>query len=546
MEKTVPQPKDMKITLFPHQLTSVYNMEKLEKDQRIEEYDQISETRLGINADPTGYGKTLGMIALILRDKMSWNLNEPFSIDCVTDNLGDIIRNWKTETYERYPSTLILVSQSIISQWEKELKYTPLSVRTVTCKNDIENFDPYDFSVVLVIPSMYNLLVTTHNKSAWKRFIFDEPGHIKVPGMKKVQAGFFWFVTASPNDISTKHQRCRSSFMVDIVGDNIFWTFEEKFSHLIIKNDISYVKESFNMPLTEHQYHKCYMPVLGAIDGLISGRISMMIEADDIQGVITALGGQSTDNIIDLIKSQKIREKNNIQDKIDFYTIKEDAQKIAWWSVKKEKIEAQIKEVDNRFNDLLNTSCNICMETLSKPVMEPHCQNLFCGKCLLTWLKENDTCPLCRQEINNKKLIHIKTSNNSPSPPSSPLEKPKTKIQKTLEIINNSDGKFLVFSAYNNTFKPICNALKDFKVPYAQLIGTIGSRNKNIEDFKSGKLKVLFLNSVNNGAGLNLQEATDIILYHSMSENTETQIIGRANRIGRKISLNVHHLVVDI
>ena len=57
---------------------------------------------------------------------------------------------------------------------------------------------------------------------------------------------------------------------------------------------------------------------------------------------------------------------------------------------------------------------------------------------------------------------------------------------------------------------------------------------------------MIFLNSNCNGAGINLQEATDIILYHKMTETTQNQIIGRANRIGRLECLNVHHLQVDI
>ena len=39
------------------------------------------------------------------------------------------------------------------------------------------------------------------------------------------------------------------------------------------------------------------------------------------------------------------------------------------------------------------------------------------------------------------------------------------------------------------------------------------------------------------------EEATDIILYHEMNDNFVTQVIGRANRIGRTESLTVHHLV---
>ena len=54
-------------------------MEKLEREQVVEREippgEQRTatiqtETRLGINADPTGYGKTLSMIGLLVRDKM--------------------------------------------------------------------------------------------------------------------------------------------------------------------------------------------------------------------------------------------------------------------------------------------------------------------------------------------------------------------------------------------------------------------------------------------------------------------------------------------
>ena len=34
-----------------------------------------------------------------------------------------------------------------------------------------------------------------------------------------------------------------------------------------------------------------------------------------------------------------------------------------------------------------------------------------------------------------------------------------------------------------------------------------------------------FLNSKNNGAGINLQEATDIILYHELTDELKTQVI---------------------
>jgi SNF2 family DNA or RNA helicase len=68
-------------------------------------------------------------------------------------------------------------------------------------------------------------------------------------------------------------------------------------------------------------------------------------------------------------------------------------------------------------------------------------------------------------------------------------------------------------------------------------------REKIIQEFKHKNLNVLFLHSMESGAGLNLQEATDLILYHPMSEGMKTQIIGRAYRVGRTLPLNIHYLL---
>ena len=47
------------------------------------------------------------------------------------------------------------------------------------------------------------------------------------------------------------------------------------------------------------------------------------------------------------------------------------------------------------------------------------------------------------------------------------------------------------------------------------------------------------------GAGMNLQMATDIVIYHRFTKEMEEQIIGRAHRMGRDISipLSVYYLL---
>jgi SNF2 family DNA or RNA helicase len=51
------------------------------------------------------------------------------------------------------------------------------------------------------------------------------------------------------------------------------------------------------------------------------------------------------------------------------------------------------------------------------------------------------------------------------------------------------------------------------------------------------------MNAKHYGSGLNLQMATDVIIYHEMQKELETQVIGRAQRLGRNEPLMVHYLL---
>ena len=62
---------------------------------------------------------------------------------------------------------------------------------------------------------------------------------------------------------------------------------------------------------------------------------------------------------------------------------------------------------------------------------------------------------------------------------------------------------------------------------------------------ETDELNCLLLNSTNTGAGLNLENTTDLVLYHNMSSELSIQVIGRAQRPGRTTSLNVYRLVYD-
>ena len=54
----VQAPENLKISLYNHQLASIYNMEKLENDNIIPtSNNEYRETKIGVNADLSGFGK---------------------------------------------------------------------------------------------------------------------------------------------------------------------------------------------------------------------------------------------------------------------------------------------------------------------------------------------------------------------------------------------------------------------------------------------------------------------------------------------------------
>ena len=146
----VKQPKNLSKILFKHQLSSIYQMEKLEREKNVECNNGFKQTRIGINADTTGYGKTLSMIGLIARNKMEWDLDIPFTKEVITTESGGLILNHKFERYDKIPTTLILVPTSIVSQWEEEFLHTNLKVKVIESRKDVENVIAENYDVIIV------------------------------------------------------------------------------------------------------------------------------------------------------------------------------------------------------------------------------------------------------------------------------------------------------------------------------------------------------------------------------------------------------------
>lgn len=536
----IEQPDDLKVSLFPHQKAMVYRMEALERDKFIT-YDNCKiQTDIGICADTTGYGKTMSVITLILRDKMPWDLKTDHVCEGVCSFSDQHVKQFKSFYFAKKNATLVLVGSSVIHQWGLELLKTPLKFIIITNAKALTGVNLDKFDVILVNPAMFNKIWELYPQIAWKRFVYDEPASIRVPAMKTTIAGFTWFITATPGNISHRHRSCRQSYMSRITDG-----FEYIRQHITLKNSDEFVQQSFSMPPTHQIKYECYVPVSRAIRGLVSDRISKFIEAGNILGAIQALGGQKTSNIVDLVKRIKLAELEDAQSKIRRWTLLEEHARIEEWKNRETEILRQIKELGSRFEKSLDDRCSICFDALCKPVMEPLCQNIFCGACLFSWLNTKGTCPLCRREVKQEELIYIERDGEKEEKEEKKEEEKKlpTKAETIIKIINDKKaGRFIIFSEYDASFDTIRSVLRGNTIPFVEIKGSVESRTKNIEKYRRGDVDVVFLNSNMDSSGINLQETTDIIIYHNMDEGVKKQILGRANRIGRTEPLYVHNL----
>jgi SNF2 family DNA or RNA helicase len=107
----------------------------------------------------------------------------------------------------------------------------------------------------------------------------------------------------------------------------------------------------------------------------------------------------------------------------------------------------------------------------------------------------------------------------------------------------NPDGKFLIFSRYDNPFAAMEESIASLGIRVKQLKGNKDAVASTLRAFQGNELRCLLLNSHYAGSGLNITAATHVILFHAMTHEEEKQILGRAYRMGRTEPLHFIRLL---
>jgi len=590
------QPVGITRSMFPHQLKSVGDMERFERKETVElhatnpqpsyscnllgedlsrchvnpvlfenvryprrghEHERVSEMKnrtlrryFGIQADPVGYGKTLSIIALIARDKMQWDTSTPLEI---VSNRNHGLFDWSySNTIPRINVTLVLASLSCIDQWVKDFQFAPgLKVLVVRRKKLIKELcspigPDFPYDVVLATPNMYFDITLKNTGVAWKRFVFDEPGQLKMGRMDLPVAGFTWLVTATPDNIYSTQSR-------NWVG-KAFSTFSyskgrESLALFTVRNPTAFVQESFGMPETTLRSYKCRQRLVAGLRGIVPSDILSRIEAGDIRGAIREMGAErmGIGSLVDIIKEKKMRRREEIE--FHLGRAYSDSAKQTWGN-RLAEMDKQLAQLEATARKDLESTCPICLCDLKEPLLEPSCQQLFCAECLLKWVSAHNTCPKCRAIVTGRELIYLSDETKEDETKKEETNVLPRKIECIARIVKerlkeDPTACFIMGSQYSGGYDGIQKCLDEMQVSWCKLSGCASTRKRLIDSFNNGEIKAVFLGGLESTAGVNLQAATDVFIYNSMTESTRAQIIGRANRIGRKKPLTVHTLFTE-
>jgi hypothetical protein len=543
------QPNILKIELMEHQKRTIFAMNKLETEKyikcRYRYFDNVEKdldiyTQIGILGDKVGAGKTYEILGLICMGKNPNDDAQYFSSGMYIQIKSSNVSLTKTS------SNMIVVPHKLISQWESSILNTQLSFYIIKDGVTLQNYDVKKlFNVVLVSNTLLQKMMETYKNVKWNRVFIDEADSIKITNI--IHTNFLWLVTGTPMgliDSKTKYLRY-------IFGEYIGWLPD----FLVVKNNNDYIDSSIKLPKPIKIIVKCHTPPeVKLVKEFIPQHILTMINAGNTDEAIRALNcnEDTTDNIFTVIT-------RNIRNAIDNKKIELEAeQKKKYSGIMKEehykkinglqkliqRLESRLDGVKKKLDDMNNEICPICLNEPEKPVVVDCCSHGFCFDCVLDYISKKNNCPNCTKKISthNIHVIAKKDAYNKIKKTEKP--KIKNKLDVLIDILKEKkDGKIMVFANYPQTFIKIESELSKMKISYGVLKGTDAKVKQTVADFEKGSLKVLMLNAKSFGAGMNLQMASDIVIYHRFTKEMEEQIIGRAQRIGREKQLHVYYLI---
>ena len=502
-------------------------------------------------------------------------------------------------------TSLFIIPHALMGQWEAYVANdTTLKCCFVKKRKEaesptlLEGIEQYD--ALFVSSTMWNSFRVTHHPRniLWKRVFIDEADSVAITtDWDDINGLFYWFISASwlnlvfaggayfnvlsaytppdetPPYVIERVKKLQNNHYLQIPGCrhvNIVRRMcgisanhstvainaaVSQSARLIIHSSEEYIQTSFTMPMTTTRKIICATPTnIRVLDSFISREMMERLNAGDVAGALESLGMNSytETEITDAVTASIQKELHNAKVTYEYkktleYSTEALKQKaIEAQEQKIASIESRISAIQERLKRTKEQTCPICYCDLTNPAVTPCCQQLFCFACLCESLKRVASCPLCRARIENIKEIKV-LGETAAQPQQQVVPTTNSLLNKNDSFVKfmkeNPTARVLMFSSYDASFTKLEDSLDEANINYSMLNGSQARIAKLLREFKSGKYNVLFLNARNMGAGLNIESATHVMLFHRMASELESQIIGRANRLGRINPLEVVYLI---
>lgn len=595
----------IKKQLFIHQSVLLQGM--IDKEKMLRKGMQLGEhekfwSQYAFLSDSVGSGKTLVILSYIAYLRNRELYNKPYIHHSSTSLLHSVHNN----TNYSKKGKLIVIPHTLYRQWEDTIK-NDTTLNVLLCKNvsvlkkdDLED-KILKADAVLITNTLYQQLqdFAISKKIGWSHIFVDEADSIHFPVTRTsfdTNGDFIWFITATwatflinslPYFFINRHIISNNPEIPSILMRNLLAPYLDKDFAQIVNSqfqDIGYQqihsRNFFSKYVTDHpqrynlivrcrdDFRKISMQLPPIITEIIRCRpsiaqqivndflkpnVQMLLHVGDITGALAALGvvKKSESDLISAITDSQQKELTRLKttyefkQTIEYATPQAKDTALLHLQTKINSLEEQINSFKERLTEAV---CPICYdETVSKKetIIVPCCKQVYCGECILKTLSSQGQCAMCRTHLTAGDLHRLGQQDGLPAQTVHISQHLLSKQGTLLKILEeNPTGKFLVFSHYENPFYNIQNELKQKNITVSIVQGNKDVIHSTLERFRTGNIRVLLMSNHALYAGLNLQEATHIIFYHGrMSGGEETQIIGRAQRIGRKTGLKVIKLL---
>ncbi len=481
LSHTIEAPMECKsIKLWEHQKAMIYRCLEIEQNSKQCECKVMFKERyMDKNEVPKDFNSIIGI------------MNDPPGSGKTYAILSVIAFDTKKT------NNIIITPKNIFNQWidslkniyprdyKKSLKWTSINSYEDILLFSEEPDKMKKLNIILlneIFVDAFALMCLKDSKIKITRLIIDEIDNIQNSMTQPIKSEKLWLLSASfkpeSNDINKKIS----------IGPYFFES--ENIPYITCNTDKEFIKESVKLEQPTEEIIKCNDINLLLFKNVVDDKIIKSLNSINIRDLLKYIDYNNTifnEPInIEIYHTLALYYKDKLKDKIMKYT---------------DIIE---KYQDNyREFDTINTELNN-------------------SKLLLNKLEENiDNFEKSKEDSNIKNKSHMMIE----------IVKKIKCTENSKWLIVNDDYQGLLYAHELLNKENVKNSLLDG--------GNTDAVNEILQDYKNSDLKVLLINSITEGCGLNLSETTHILFMHKTEKRLIEQIIGRAQRYGRTNRLHI-------